>query len=168
MSRCPQTYPMYPIPRWLWQLVDSGFWVIACVTRRLYLYQATILSPFLFFHNPFHPPPSPFPSAPSSDWVFSCASQIIITSMVITRSTMNSRSANARGARSCLGQTSSRRGTNQSQSRPYNNQGYLQNGGSALPPGAAPLLPNQGRVIQTGPIRVLCIADVRGMTLRQS
>ncbi|KAK3303591.1 uncharacterized protein B0T15DRAFT_486958 [Chaetomium strumarium] len=29
-------------------------------------------------------------------------------------------------------------------------------------PGAAPLLPNQGRVIQTGPIRVLCIADVRG------
>ncbi|KAG6137838.1 hypothetical protein E4U24_001800 [Claviceps purpurea] len=82
--------------------------------------------------------------------------------MVITRSTMNSRSANARGARSCLGQTSSRRGTNQSQSRPYNNQGYLQNGGSALPPGAAPLLPNQGRVIQTGPIRVLCIADVRG------
>jgi hypothetical protein len=48
------------------------------------------------------------------------------------------------------------------QPRPYNNQGYLQNGGSSLPPGAAPLLPNQGRVIQTGPIRVLCIADVRG------
>ncbi|KAF4595761.1 putative nucleolar rRNA processing protein GAR1 [Ophiocordyceps camponoti-floridani] len=46
-------------------------------------------------------------------------------------------------------------------SRPYNNPGYLQNG--ALPqPGAAPLLPNQGRVIQTGPIRTLCIADVRG------
>ncbi|KAF4122098.1 ser Thr protein phosphatase family protein, partial [Geosmithia morbida] len=44
----------------------------------------------------------------------------------------------------------------------YNNQGYLQNGASGLPPGAAPLLPNQGRVIQTGPIRVLCIADVRG------
>lgn len=29
-------------------------------------------------------------------------------------------------------------------------------------PGAVPLLPNQGRVIQSGPIRVLCIADVRG------
>ena len=49
------------------------------------------------------------------------------------------------------------------QSRPYNNNpGYLQNGATGLPPGAAPLLPNQGRVIQTGPIRVLCIADVRG------
>lgn len=32
----------------------------------------------------------------------------------------------------------------------------------AVPPGATPLLPNQGRIIQTGPIRVLCIADVRG------
>ncbi|KAK8919756.1 hypothetical protein VCV18_008583 [Metarhizium anisopliae] len=52
--------------------------------------------------------------------------------------------------------------TNKFQSRPYNSQGYLQNGGSSLPPGAAPLLPNQGRVIQSGPIRVLCIADVRG------
>ncbi|KAI9151953.1 hypothetical protein HJFPF1_09170 [Paramyrothecium foliicola] len=48
------------------------------------------------------------------------------------------------------------------QPRPYNNPGYLQNGATAIPPGAAPLLPNQGRVIQTGPIRVLCIADVRG------
>ncbi|KAK5987730.1 hypothetical protein PT974_11863 [Cladobotryum mycophilum] len=47
--------------------------------------------------------------------------------------------------------------------RPYNNPGYLQNGATGLPPpGAAPLLPNQGRVIQTGPIRILCIADVRG------
>lgn len=45
--------------------------------------------------------------------------------------------------------------------RTYNNQGYLQNG-SVSQPGAAPLLPNQGRVIQTGPMRVLCIADVRG------
>ncbi|KAL2260785.1 hypothetical protein VTK26DRAFT_5123 [Humicola hyalothermophila] len=48
---------------------------------------------------------------------------------------------------------------------PYN-QGYLPNGGAPHPtnpvPGAAPLLPNQGRIIQTGPIRVLCIADVRG------
>lgn len=42
------------------------------------------------------------------------------------------------------------------------NQGYLQNGAAGLPQGAAPLLPNQGRVIQTGPMRVLCIADVRG------
>ena len=52
---------------------------------------------------------------------------------------------------------------------PYNQQGYLPNG--QVPahqgplPGATPLLPNQGRVIQTGPIRVLCIADVRGMEL---
>lgn len=51
---------------------------------------------------------------------------------------------------------------------PYN-QGYLANG--AVPhqtvpvPGATPLLPNQGRVIQSGPIRVLCIADVRGTIL---
>ncbi|KAJ4155366.1 hypothetical protein LMH87_000617 [Akanthomyces muscarius] len=42
-----------------------------------------------------------------------------------------------------------------------NNQGYMQNGGVPQP-GAAPLLPNQGRVIQNGPMRVLCIADVRG------
>lgn len=53
--------------------------------------------------------------------------------------------------------------TNAFQPRPYNNSGYLQNGAGGLAqPGAAPLLPNQGRVIQTGPIRVLCIADVRG------
>ncbi|CZS96069.1 hypothetical protein WAI453_009732 [Rhynchosporium graminicola] len=48
---------------------------------------------------------------------------------------------------------------------PYNNPGYLPNGGSGhtgLPPGAAPLLPNNGRVIQTGGVRVLCVADVRG------
>ncbi|KAK0733253.1 hypothetical protein B0T26DRAFT_683269 [Lasiosphaeria miniovina] len=47
----------------------------------------------------------------------------------------------------------------------YNNQGYLPNGAATHPgplPGATPLLPNQGRIIQTGPIRVLCIADVRG------
>lgn len=50
---------------------------------------------------------------------------------------------------------------NMNQPRTYNNQGYMQNG-SVPQPGAAPLLPNQGRVIQTGPIRVLCIADVRG------
>ncbi|ROT36511.1 hypothetical protein SODALDRAFT_282329 [Sodiomyces alkalinus F11] len=34
--------------------------------------------------------------------------------------------------------------------------------GTTIPPGAAPLLPNQGRVVQTGPMRILCIADVRG------
>ncbi|KAF1984841.1 hypothetical protein K402DRAFT_413571 [Aulographum hederae CBS 113979] len=33
---------------------------------------------------------------------------------------------------------------------------------SAPAPGAIPLLPNQGRVIQQGSTRVLCIADVRG------
>ncbi|KAK0629204.1 hypothetical protein B0T17DRAFT_489296 [Bombardia bombarda] len=48
----------------------------------------------------------------------------------------------------------------------YNSQGsYLPNGAAPHQgslPGATPLLPNQGRVIQTGPIRVLCIADVRG------
>jgi hypothetical protein len=31
-----------------------------------------------------------------------------------------------------------------------------------LPPGATPLLPKHGRIIQTGGVRVLCIADVRG------
>lgn len=53
--------------------------------------------------------------------------------------------------------------------QPFNNQGgYMPNGapgghpGMQPAPGATPLLPNQGRVIQTGPIRVLCIADVRG------
>ncbi|KAK8111409.1 calcineurin-like phosphoesterase [Apiospora kogelbergensis] len=51
--------------------------------------------------------------------------------------------------------------------QPYN-QGYMPNGAPGShpnlqpAPGATPLLPNQGRVIQTGPIRVLCIADVRG------
>ncbi|OAR00644.1 hypothetical protein LLEC1_02425 [Akanthomyces lecanii] len=51
---------------------------------------------------------------------------------------------------------------NLNQPRTYNNnQGYMQNGGVPQP-GAAPLLPNQGRVIQNGPMRVLCIADVRG------
>ncbi|KAF2009674.1 hypothetical protein BU24DRAFT_455610 [Aaosphaeria arxii CBS 175.79] len=41
---------------------------------------------------------------------------------------------------------------------------YLPNGGapSGPAPGAVPLLPNQGRVIQQGSTRVLCIADVRG------
>ncbi|KAJ5732216.1 hypothetical protein N7493_003697 [Penicillium malachiteum] len=44
-------------------------------------------------------------------------------------------------------------------------QGYaLSNGApqAAPAPGATPLLPNNGRVIQNGPTRILCIADVRG------
>lgn len=54
------------------------------------------------------------------------------------------------------------------QQRPhtYNNQPYLPNGATGghtgLPPGATPLLPNNGRIVQTGGVRVLCIADVRG------
>jgi hypothetical protein len=54
-----------------------------------------------------------------------------------------------------------------SQPRPHtfnSNQGYLANGNSSGPtPGAQALLPNNGRVIETGGKRVLCIADVRGM-----
>ncbi|KAI9708581.1 MAG: hypothetical protein M1820_003799 [Bogoriella megaspora] len=50
-----------------------------------------------------------------------------------------------------------------SQPRAYN-QAYLPNGAtpSGPVPGAQPLLPNQGRVIQSGSARVLCVADVRG------
>lgn len=50
------------------------------------------------------------------------------------------------------------------QPRPYPGN-YLPNGSGAPSgpaPGAVPLLPNQGRVIQQGSARVLCIADVRG------
>lgn len=39
--------------------------------------------------------------------------------------------------------------------------GYLANG----TPGATPLLPNNGRVIQSGQTRILCVADVRGKDL---
>jgi hypothetical protein len=48
--------------------------------------------------------------------------------------------------------------------QPYGNQGYMPNGAHQLQPapGAIPLLPNQGRVVQAGAIRLLCIADVRG------
>ena len=53
------------------------------------------------------------------------------------------------------------------QPRPqYPNQPYLQNGTSGPVPGAQPLLPNNGRIIQNGPTRVLCIADVRGKDVR--
>lgn len=52
------------------------------------------------------------------------------------------------------------------QPRSFNN-GYLPNGtpaGSSGPvPGAQPLLPNQGRIMQSGPTRILCVADVRGI-----
>jgi hypothetical protein len=52
------------------------------------------------------------------------------------------------------------------QPRPYAQAvAYQPNGAPPNPqpmPGAVPLLPNQGRVIQQGPVRVLCIADVRG------
>ncbi|ETN39154.1 uncharacterized protein HMPREF1541_05377 [Cyphellophora europaea CBS 101466] len=50
------------------------------------------------------------------------------------------------------------------QPRPYPPPGpapYMQNGSGPVP-GARPLLPDNGRVIQSGPTRVLCIADVRG------
>lgn len=58
------------------------------------------------------------------------------------------------------------------QPRPYPGN-YLPNGGasgapSGPAPGAVPLLPNQGRVIQQGSARVLCIADVRGETYLQT
>ena len=36
---------------------------------------------------------------------------------------------------------------------------------SGMPSNAAPLLPNNGRVIQSGPVRVLCVADVRGKAI---
>ncbi|KAK7181994.1 hypothetical protein DPSP01_006225 [Paraphaeosphaeria sporulosa] len=50
------------------------------------------------------------------------------------------------------------------QPRPYPGNNYLPNGAapSGPVPGAVPLLPNQGRVIQQGSARVLCVADVRG------
>jgi hypothetical protein len=50
------------------------------------------------------------------------------------------------------------------QPRPYPGNNYHSNGTapSGPVPGAVPLLPNQGRVIQQGSVRVLCIADVRG------
>ncbi|KAL9049034.1 MAG: hypothetical protein Q9162_007426 [Coniocarpon cinnabarinum] len=49
------------------------------------------------------------------------------------------------------------------QNRPFSGNGYLPNGPSSGPvPGAQPLLPHQGRVLQQGPTRILCVADVRG------
>lgn len=38
----------------------------------------------------------------------------------------------------------------------------MPNGTPGPVPGAQPLQPNHGRMIQSGPVRVLCIADVRG------
>ena len=52
------------------------------------------------------------------------------------------------------------------QPRPqFPNQGSLPNGTSGPTPGAQALLPNNGRIIQAGSVRVLCIADVRGELL---
>ena len=39
---------------------------------------------------------------------------------------------------------------------------YLANGSGGPASGAQALLPNNGRVIQSGATRVLCVADVRG------
>jgi hypothetical protein len=44
-------------------------------------------------------------------------------------------------------------------------QGYLPNGSGGPVPGAQALLPNNGRVIQSGATRVLCVADVRGISV---
>lgn len=56
---------------------------------------------------------------------------------------------------------------NQPRPHTFNNQGYLSNGASTGPtPGSAALLPNNGRVVQTGGVRVLCVADVRGESSR--
>ncbi|KMU81514.1 hypothetical protein CISG_09184 [Coccidioides immitis RMSCC 3703] len=39
----------------------------------------------------------------------------------------------------------------------------LPNGSTSGPaPGATALLPNNGRIIQSGSVRILCVADVRG------
>jgi hypothetical protein len=60
---------------------------------------------------------------------------------------------------------------NQAQPRPHAsyNQSHLSNGANTVPgigatggPGTN-FLPNNGRVVQTGGVRILCIADVRGM-----
>jgi hypothetical protein len=40
--------------------------------------------------------------------------------------------------------------------------GQFMNGTSGPVPGARPLLPDNGRIIQSGSTRILCIADVRG------
>jgi len=48
---------------------------------------------------------------------------------------------------------------------PYSQVAYMPNGAPSGPSsGATSLLATQGRVIQQGPVRVLCIADVRGMS----
>ncbi|KAI9834069.1 MAG: hypothetical protein M1819_003354 [Sarea resinae] len=57
---------------------------------------------------------------------------------------------------------------NQPRSHSFNNQGFLSNGPSGSQAGgpaagvASTLLPNNGRIVQAGGVRVLCIADVRG------
>lgn len=57
------------------------------------------------------------------------------------------------------------------QPRPYTtyNQSHLPNGATNAPSmssaagSGSNFLPNNGRVIQTGGVRILCVADVRGM-----
>lgn len=55
------------------------------------------------------------------------------------------------------------RGSSQPRPPQYQLQGYMPNGTSGPVTGAQPLQPNNGRVLQNGSVRILCIADVRGM-----
>ncbi len=54
------------------------------------------------------------------------------------------------------------------QPRPYYNQGHLPNGAnnaanmSSAGGQGSNLLPNNGRIVQSGGVRILCVADVRG------
>lgn len=41
---------------------------------------------------------------------------------------------------------------------------YMINGTSGPVPGAQALQPNNGKILQNGPTRILCVADVRGET----
>ncbi|KAI9807589.1 MAG: hypothetical protein M1825_005529 [Sarcosagium campestre] len=44
----------------------------------------------------------------------------------------------------------------------FNSQAFLPNGNTTPGGGASNLLPNSGRIVQSGPVRILCIADIRG------
>ena len=54
----------------------------------------------------------------------------------------------------------------------FNNQAYLPNGATGGPGNTAAssmasnLLPNNGRLVQNGGVRILCVADVRGERYR--
>ena len=56
----------------------------------------------------------------------------------------------------------------QNQSRvPYSQVGYMPNGAPSGPSSAAATIAaTQARVVQQGPVRLLCIADVRGKCFR--